>query len=99
MLACVFLLLRRRGCLALSVYGGREEKAQCQNISNQITIMSSAISEGKKNKLILPAGGQNSMLSRKMQAKLLLPLRKVSPAAALWYQTSSTCQMRNAVWC
>lgn len=48
-----FLLLRRRGCLALSVYGGREEKAQCQNISNQITIMSSAISEGEKKKINL----------------------------------------------
>lgn len=53
----------------------------------------------EKKKLILPAGGQNSMLPRKMQAKLLLPLRKVAPAAALWYQTSSTCQARNAVWC
>lgn len=60
--------------------------------------MSSAISEGKEI-LMLPAGGQNSVLPRKMQAKLPLPLRKVSPAAALWYETSSTCQMRNAVWC
>jgi len=48
MLACIFFCLEGEGCLALSVYGGREEKAQCQNISNQITIMSSAISEGKK---------------------------------------------------
>jgi len=78
MLAC----LQGEGCLALSVYSGREEKAPCQQVSNQITITSSAISEGEK-KLILPAGGQNSMLPRKMQAKLLLPLRKVSAADAL----------------
>lgn len=79
MLAC----LQGEGCLALSVYSGREEKALCQQVSNQITITSSAISEGEKKKLILPAGGQNSMLPRKMQAKLLLPLRKVSAADAL----------------
>jgi len=44
MLAC----LQGEGCLALSVYSGREEKAPCQQVSNQITITSSAISEGEK---------------------------------------------------
>lgn len=32
----------------MSVYGGCEERAECQIISNQITIMSSAIAEKKK---------------------------------------------------